>query len=167
MNNEEKNENDSLSDALSALGWVEEKEKEEALPESTTELEERVRYLMEKNKQLEEDIVVLRNEAENFKAKFEDVENTEIVKDLKSKNEDLMREAIENLKEDFKALSDEKAGLDEEYKKKKKLGEVFLAKGDIQKYISNKIKKNKKNIMDLEEKDENNENTLQRSCVLQ
>jgi len=86
-----------------------------------------------------------------------DVENKE--------KEEEIRESIDKIKEDFKVLLDEKARLDKEYKEKKEnIAEVLLTKKNIQKqkYIFDKIKKNKQNIIDLERKSENNEETLEK-----
>ncbi|MCK4282054.1 MAG: hypothetical protein KAX10_08060, partial [Candidatus Lokiarchaeota archaeon] len=61
MNNEKKEKDDSLSDALSALGWIEEEEGKESKEEMPSSLEDQVNFLLKKNKQLEEQNLMLKN----------------------------------------------------------------------------------------------------------
>ena len=70
MSDEDRKEEDtSMVDALSSLGWIEEKEEEEGLPVSEIEtLKEQLNLFIEQNKKLTEEITNLREDNESLKA---------------------------------------------------------------------------------------------------
>ena len=66
---DQKEEDTSMVDALSSLGWIEEKEEEHELPVSDEEsLKEQLNLFIEKNKQLTEELTNLKEENESLKA---------------------------------------------------------------------------------------------------
>ena len=66
---DQKDEDTSMVDALSSLGWIEEKEEEEGLPVSEIEtLKEQLNLFIEQNKKLTEEITNLREDNESLKA---------------------------------------------------------------------------------------------------
>ncbi|GAH19591.1 unnamed protein product [marine sediment metagenome] len=85
MNNEKKEKDDSLSDALSALGWIEEEEGKESKEEMPSSLEDQVNFLLKKNKQLEEQNLMLKNYIEQLDSSSSKVEKPEVPNDFESK----------------------------------------------------------------------------------
>ena len=85
MNNEKKEKDDSLSDALSALGWIEEEEGKESKEEMPSSLEDQVNFLLKKNKQLEEQNLMLKNYIEQLDSSSSKVEKPEVANDFESK----------------------------------------------------------------------------------
>ena len=66
---DKKEEDSSMIDALSSLGWIEENAEEEGLPVSEEEsLKEQLNLFIAQNKQLTKEIINLKEENENFKA---------------------------------------------------------------------------------------------------
>jgi chromosome segregation ATPase len=66
---DQKDEDTSMVDALSSLGWIEEKEEEEKPPVSEEEsLKEQLNLFIKQNKQLTEEITNLREDNESLKA---------------------------------------------------------------------------------------------------
>ncbi len=65
---DQKEEDTSMVDALSSLGWIEEKEEEEGLPVSEVEsLKKQLNLFLEQNRQLTEEIANLREDNESLK----------------------------------------------------------------------------------------------------
>ncbi len=85
MNNEKKEKDDSLSDALSALGWIEEEEGKESKEEMPSSLEDQVNFLLKKNKQLEEQNLMLKNYIEQLDSSSSKAEKPEVPADFESK----------------------------------------------------------------------------------
>jgi len=66
---DQKEEDTSMVDALSSLGWIEEKEEEDGLPVSEEEsLKEQLNLFIEQNKKLTEELTNLKEENESLKA---------------------------------------------------------------------------------------------------
>lgn len=85
MNDEKKEKNNSLSDALSALGWLEEEEGKESKEEMPSSLEDQVNFLLKKNKQLEEQNLMLKNYIEQLDSSSSKAEKPEVPNDFESK----------------------------------------------------------------------------------
>ncbi|MBA7505131.1 hypothetical protein ES706_03794 [subsurface metagenome] len=85
MNDEKKEKDDSLSDALSALGWIEEEEGKESKEEMPSSLEDQVNFLLKKNKQLEEQNLMLKNYIEQLDSSSSKAEKPEVPNDFESK----------------------------------------------------------------------------------
>ncbi len=82
---EKKEKDDSLSDALSALGWIEEEEGIESKEEMPSSLEDQVKFLLKKKKKLEEQNLMLKNYIEQLDSSLSTAEKPEIPNDFESK----------------------------------------------------------------------------------
>ena len=96
-----KEEDTSMVDALSSLGWIEEKEDEEEIPESEEDkIKEQLNFFIEQNKQLTDDIGKLREENESLKIisdsfHQEKEKSTQLAKENNATIEDLLQKIIE------------------------------------------------------------------------
>jgi len=96
-----KEEDTSMVDALSSLGWIEEKEDEEEIPVSEEDnLKEQLNFFIEQNKQLTDDIGKLREENEGLKIisdsfHQEKEKSIQLAKENNASIEDLLQKIIE------------------------------------------------------------------------
>ncbi|GAG93489.1 unnamed protein product, partial [marine sediment metagenome] len=96
-----KEEDTSMVDALSSLGWIEEKEDEEEIPVSEEDnLKEQLNFFIEQNKQLTDDIGKLRDENEGFKIISDSFHqekemSIQLAKENNASIEDLLQKIIE------------------------------------------------------------------------
>ncbi|MFW9936093.1 MAG: hypothetical protein ACFFD5_00440 [Candidatus Thorarchaeota archaeon] len=90
-----KDEDESIVEALSSLGWVEEKETEEEYPDKEeVNLQEQLNFFIEENKKLTTEIKTIQEEKDNFEQKF-----NELVKEKEKLGETLEKnnDTIDNL----------------------------------------------------------------------
>ncbi|MFX1555785.1 MAG: hypothetical protein ACFFC9_00920 [Promethearchaeota archaeon] len=90
-----KDEDESIVEALSSLGWVEEKETEEERPDKEeVNLQEQLNFFIEENKKLTTEIKTIQEEKDDFKQKF-----NELVKEKEKLGETLEKnsDTIDNL----------------------------------------------------------------------
>ncbi|MFX1590027.1 MAG: hypothetical protein ACFFC1_17935 [Promethearchaeota archaeon] len=90
-----KDEDESIVEALSSLGWVEEKETEEEHPDKEeVNLQEQLNFFIEENKKLTTEIKTIQEEKDDFKQKF-----NELVKEKEKLGETLEKnsDTIDNL----------------------------------------------------------------------
>lgn len=84
---------------------------------------------------------------------------------INKKKEEKIKKAIEKIRGEFQTLFIEKLALDQEYNEKiENIGNKFSIKNNLEKHrsIINRIKQIKNNISDLEGKDENNEQIIEK-----
>ena len=99
---QDQNEEDtSMSKALSSLGWIEEEEEEGELPVSEEEsLKEQLKFFIEQNKQLTEEITNLKEENESLKAttdsfQHEKERSIQLSKENKDRNDNLLQTIVQ------------------------------------------------------------------------
>jgi chromosome segregation ATPase len=97
---DKKEEDTSMVDALSSLGWIEEKEDEEEIPASEEDkIREQLNFFIEQNKQLTDEINTLKDEYDSLKAISETFhqEKEKIIQLAKENNatiEDLLQKIV-------------------------------------------------------------------------
>jgi len=98
---DQKEEDSSMVDALSSLGWIEEKEEEEELPVSEEEsLKKQLNLFIGQNKQLTEELINLKDENEGLKAvtdsfQREKEQTIQLTKENNDTIENLLQEAVQ------------------------------------------------------------------------
>jgi chromosome segregation ATPase len=98
---DQKEEDSSMVDALSSLGWIEEKEEEEGPPVSEEEsLKKQLNLFIGQNKQLTEELINLKEENEGLKAvtdsfQREKEQTIQLTKENNDTIENLLQEAIQ------------------------------------------------------------------------
>ena len=96
-----KEEDTSMVDALSSLGWIEEKEDEEEIPVSEEDkIKEQLNFFIEQNKQLTDEIGKLREENDSLKLisdsfHQEKEKSIQLAKETNATIEDLLQKIIE------------------------------------------------------------------------
>jgi chromosome segregation ATPase len=108
---DQKEEDTSMVDALSSLGWIEEKDDEEEIPTSEEDkIREQLTFFIEQNKQLNYEISTLKDDYESLKTISETFHNEkeksiQLVKDNNATIEDLLQKIVErdNLVNDLEA----------------------------------------------------------------
>ena len=96
-----KEEDTSMVDALSSLGWIEEKEDEEEIPVSEEDkIREQLNFFIEQNKQLTDEIGKLNEENESLKTVSdsfhrEKEKSTQLAKDNNTTIEDLLQKIVQ------------------------------------------------------------------------
>ncbi|MBD3341660.1 MAG: hypothetical protein GF353_21325, partial [Candidatus Lokiarchaeota archaeon] len=74
MSEERDNEDKSIVDALSALGWVEEKDEENATEKKDLSLKEQLHLFIEQNKELNQTIDRLMREKEQMRLELDKID---------------------------------------------------------------------------------------------
>jgi len=98
---DQKEEDTSMVDALSSLGWIEEKDDEEEIPTSDEDkIREQLNFFIEQNKQLNEEISTLKDDYESLKTISETFHNEkeksiQLAKDNNATIEDLLQKIVE------------------------------------------------------------------------
>jgi len=98
---DQKEEDSSMVDALSSLGWIEEKGEEEGLPVSEEEsLKKQLNLFIGQNKQLTEELINLKEENEGLKAvtdsfQREKEQTIQLTKENNDTIENLLQEAVQ------------------------------------------------------------------------
>jgi len=94
-----KEEDESIVEALSSLGWVEEKEPEEEHPKKEEEnLQEQLSFLIEENKKLTNEIKTIREEKERIEQKLNELSaEKEKVSETLEKNNDTIENLLQSI----------------------------------------------------------------------
>ena len=98
---DQKEEDSSMVDALSSLGWIEEKEEEEGFPVSEEEsLKKQLNLFIGQNKQLTDELINLKEENEGLKAvtdsfQREKEQTIQLTKENNDTIENLLQEAVQ------------------------------------------------------------------------
>jgi chromosome segregation ATPase len=98
---DQKEEDTSMVDALSSLGWIEEKDDEEEIPTSEEDkIREQLNFFIEQNKQLNDQISTLKDDYESLKTISETFHNEkeksiQLAKDNNATIEDLLQKIVE------------------------------------------------------------------------
>ncbi len=98
---DKKEEDTSMVDALSSLGWIEEKEDEEEIPTSEEDkIREQLNFFIEQNKQLNDEINTLKNDYDSLKAVSETFheakeKSIQLAKENNTTIEELLQKIVE------------------------------------------------------------------------
>ena len=132
---DQKEEDTSMVDALSSLGWIEEREEEEELPISDEEsLKEQLNFFIEKNQQLTEELANLKEENESLKAVAGSFQHDkEKTIQLSKENNDTIDNLLQTVIQKEKEIKDLESKIDF-------LNETQVIDSDISLSIQNKEK---------------------------
>ncbi len=132
---DQKEEDTSMVDALSSLGWIEEEEEEGELPVSEEEsLKEQLNFFLEQNKQLTEEITNLKEENESLKAITESFQyKKEKSIQLSKENNDTIENLLQSIVQKDELIKDLESKIDF-------LNETQVNDSDISLSIQNKEK---------------------------